>query len=545
MKKVFNDFLRKTKFWRNGHRGYINEFDQLIKIRNALRLNRIEQYKSEFLLNFLFFTCFAFILIIRVLLFFDVNINHIDSDQPLMWLGARDYSKGLFYEPRFYGQNYNTFMEALLAVPLLWSTVPVYYAVPLITHILFLFPFFFSAFYLFINKRKEQGALVLIILLCMPTGYDMMNSLPRGFVTGLFFTSFFVISFLNPKNLRWILINSIFAIVGFFVNPNSTIVSLPFAVFVFLNNYKQISYYYAMSLCIVTLVALHFFFNQFYRNHPDYIIHPLKLDVSLIFFMDNISQMDNIFGKIGFFIEDNCLLLLGVFILLFFLLKNGDKIVFYAFLSFIVLIFISFFTSKVNDGTPWVYFSYSRMFLGIPLAIYLFISKMEIKRNFVFFLGALALGFSSYKLANQSKQISEHTESKRWVLLRLMSLQEALHLMNHYKTKCKEQNANTLLVANNFWLSNFLVYGGPACFADFPQTMETKSDRRYWVREKFENKTLSNFVYLSTVSDLDKRLINKTEATIRDLDNYGLFNVRDNKLPTYLFAKMVIEEERN
>ena len=79
-------------------------------------------------------------------MFFWYNLEYIDTDQPYMWLGAVDFSQGLFYEPRYYGQSYNTFMEALFAVPLLWFTVPVYVAVPVATHIISAFPFLFTAF---------------------------------------------------------------------------------------------------------------------------------------------------------------------------------------------------------------------------------------------------------------------------------------------------------------------------------------------------------------------------------------------------------------
>ena len=124
-----------------------------------------------------------------------------------MWLGAKHYSQGLFYEPRFYGQDYNTMMEALFAVPFIKMGMPVYYAVPLATHLIALVPFLFTAIYLFLKQKKEAAVFVLAVLLCMPTGYDIMNAIPRGFVTGIFFTSLFIINVLNPKQYVFILIN--------------------------------------------------------------------------------------------------------------------------------------------------------------------------------------------------------------------------------------------------------------------------------------------------------------------------------------------------
>ena len=42
-----------------------------------------------------------------------------------MWNGARDFANGNFYEPRYYGQDYNTYMEALFAVPFMLIGFPV------------------------------------------------------------------------------------------------------------------------------------------------------------------------------------------------------------------------------------------------------------------------------------------------------------------------------------------------------------------------------------------------------------------------------------
>mgnify|MGYP003345891466 FL=1 len=128
---------------------------------------------------------------------FNYNLTAIDSDQPYMWIGASDFAKGEFHEPRYYGQDYNTFMEALFAVPLLWLGYPVNYSVPIATHFIFIFPYFFTAFYLFYSGRNIHSLLVLSVLLCMTEQFDVLTSLPRGFVTGLFFCSFYIEKFIR------------------------------------------------------------------------------------------------------------------------------------------------------------------------------------------------------------------------------------------------------------------------------------------------------------------------------------------------------------
>ena len=213
-------------------------------------------FKKEAVLNGFFFLFIGFILLQRLFLFLTVNHDCIDNDQVVMWSGAKHFSQGLFYVPRYYGQDYNTMMEGLFAAPLIKLGVSVYYAVPIATHLIFLTPFLFTTFYLFKKQKKEQAILVLAILLCLPVGFDIMTSIPRGFVTGLFFTSLFVVSLLNPKNYRFILINTFLAYVGYLVSQNSVIVSAPFLFYLFLINYKDKKYYIYSVIGVDPTIAL-------------------------------------------------------------------------------------------------------------------------------------------------------------------------------------------------------------------------------------------------------------------------------------------------
>ena len=509
-------------------------------------MNEIDQIavkRKELVLNSLFFFFIALIIANRIFLFLEINLNHIDTDQPFMWLGAMDYSQGQFYEPRFYGQDYNTFMEGLFAVPFIWLGLPVYYALPLATHLIFLFPFLFTSFYLFTKKRKEQALLALMILLCATTAYDILNSLPRGFVTGLFFTSFFVVSLLNPKNLKFVFLNFVFATIGFFINPNSVLVSVPFATYIYLHNIKEKKFYWLIVICLALAVLCHLFFNQFYINHPNYVIHALRLELSTGFFVDNICHLDSLFGHISFLVENNSFILLLVLGVLAFVIYAQDKKWFLAYLTLFFIVFISFFTSKANDGSSWPYFSYSRMYLGIPVIISLSISLISFKEKFIFFLALLTIGYSGYKAINFNAKINYHTDSRRWVLLRLQSLKETLHLLEVYKTKCNKKEVHTFLISNNFWLNTFLIYGGHAIDKNFPETQQTNSERRYWVREKNENRIISHFLYLSSNSTLNEVLGNHPNFQMERLDDYGLFFIKNNLLPTGEFINLVKKSE--
>ncbi|MES2760970.1 MAG: hypothetical protein V4677_02140 [Bacteroidota bacterium] len=458
-----------------------------------------------------------------------------------MWLGAKHYSKGLFYEPRFYGQDYNTMMEALFAVPFIKLGVPVYFAVPIATHILFLIPFLFTAIYLFLKKHKEQAVLVLAILLCMPTGYDIMNSIPRGFVTGMFFTVLFVVSLLNTKNYACIMINTFMAYVGYLVNQNSVLVSAPFLFYLFLLNYKDKKYYVYAVIGLLFALPVDYCLNHFYKIHPDYVFYPANNVFSLDYFKDAVSHLDQRFAHISVFIEEKSVLMLMLFVTIGYLLFKKNRKLFFAFLVFIAVLLVSFFSSKVSDGIVWPFYSYSRMYLGIPIIIYLLLigSGIDLKKT-AYILIPVVLLFSLYKTAIFKKQIAYHTQEKMWGHVHLNTLNEILEATTKYKDKCKEIGVKDFVIINSVWHDDELNYAGPAIFDDFPNTFKPSFERRTWRIQEEKIKRPSQFVIYTADYDFDKTAKEKYQhIDITRLDDYGLFLIRNNKLTTVAFVRSI------
>ena len=67
--------------------------------------------------------------------------RYTDHDQVLMWYAATEYAHLRVHEPRFYGQNYNTMLEAAFAAPLVLAGVPHAQSLPIVTSFLALSPF--------------------------------------------------------------------------------------------------------------------------------------------------------------------------------------------------------------------------------------------------------------------------------------------------------------------------------------------------------------------------------------------------------------------
>jgi len=508
--------------------------------------NTLSKSRPNLLVNVFFFLFVLAVLIIHVTVFLKLNLNFIDSDQPYMWMGANDYARGLFYEPRYYAQDYNTFLEALFAVPFIWMNIPVYYAVPIATHLVFLFPFLFTSFYLFFKGKKMNAILVLAVIMCLPADYDLLTSLPRGFVSGLFFVSFFVINILNPYNLYFVALNTFLAIVGYFVNPNSVVVSAPFLFFIFLHHYKNPRYYKIIIPCLALAWPAHVFFNQFYIDHRDYVMNDIHYQFSPDFFWKNLSDLDTRFAHLSFFIPNNCLALLFALLLLVTGFYKTNKKAFASFFVFAAVILFAFCSGKTTEGSAWAYMSYGRMYLGIPLFISIFLSVFDFKMvrvYSVFF--CVPLLFSAYKVPRLDKLLAWHYDVKHFHGVRLITLKSALEVVGFYKNACEKKQVDFLLISNRFWLNNFICYGGPAIYPDFPGTQETRLEKRYWVRNQNKDKIFKRFMMLSSSRYLDQLMPRSPFFETENIDGYGLLLIKNNTLKTGDFINYVNRYEPN
>lgn len=479
---------------------------------------------------FVFILLLALIVLNRILIFNSAN-QYVDSDQPFQWQGTKDYSEGKFYEPRFYGQNYNTFLEALVAVPFYKAGLPVYKAVPLATHLLFLFPLFFSLIVIFRSGRHRQALAGASLLLCLCISFDIVTSAPRGFVTGLFFTSFFILSFLNPAHMGYLLLNGLLLCVGYSVNPNIALAGGPLMAYAFLHNYKRPIFYAIAALMLLSFVPLYYFFDAFYTEHPTYVVYELINGFSPQYFWQNIQKLDDCFAHISFFNEGQSFtVLLAMAAMLLATWFAGPK-VFYSWLFFLLLFVLAFFAGKTREGTVWPFYSYSRMYIAMPFVFIWFIALLPFRSSFVVLtLLLLALGFEGKRLLVMEEKVHEICRSEHATGVRIFPLKSVLEGMAFYKNFCTRNQSNHLLISTTFWLGPYLAYGGQAVYKDFPDTEETWADRRYWVRHGNANKRFERFVMISINYNFDKKVGEHDPFHIQRLDDYGTFLITDNQL---------------
>jgi hypothetical protein len=492
---------------------------------------------SSRVISWLFFLALALLVAVRVQVYLEINLVLIDSDQPFMWQGLRDYAEGRFYEPRYYAQNYNSFLEALIAVPFFKAGMPVYYALPLATHLLFLFPFVFLAVFLFIRQQRVQGLLVLLILLAMNSGYDVLSSIPRGFIGGLACCGLLIVSVINPgkKNLS---LNGILIALGWYINPNCIFAIIPFAVLLAASKIPGRQFLYLIIPLIGSFIGFYFLFDYFYRIHPDYIMYGIEQKLSLKAFINSLLHIGERLYHISPFREGNifltALFLLGPLILLW-----PYKRLFAAHVCLLAAMVLSLFHDKAGDGSLWPFYSFSRLFIAVPFAIAFLCALIPVLPGKAIGLFAIPVFILAIlKMLCFGQQVKKISEPSAWQGVHLVPLAKALESQKFYKEVCETQHCTYLLISPEFWLSTYLSYGGPAVDPEFPETMELEYDHRYWVREKLRNKRLSRFMLISVLNDLDKRTADPGFG-LKPLDNYGLYLVHDNTLSIGEFAKRI------
>ncbi|MEO8760035.1 MAG: hypothetical protein ABI388_03025 [Bacteroidia bacterium] len=493
--------------------------------------------KTKIILNVLFVVFLLLVVANRFLIYFLVNFNYIDNDQPIMWLGTVDFSKGDFYEPRFYGQNYNTMLEALLAVPFYKMGIPTYKCVPAVTHVLALFPFIFTSFYLFFKKKKESAIIVLGGLLCLTTGYDIVTGIPRGFVTGIFFTSFFILSLYNPKNYKYLLLNSFLAYVAYLVNPNSVIVSVPCLFYLWLLNFSDKKFYIYAFVGFVLALPIDYGLNHFYRMHPNYIVHGGESYFGISYFKDAITHINARFAHISPFIDQQGVTLLIAFLIALTVFFKKNKNLFYSMLLTLFIVLVSFSYSKTQDGNTWVFYSFSRMYIGIPLLLLLFISLLNIKTNKFFYLFIVVVFlFSGFKLAKFKKRIAFHTDKNIRDRMLIVSLKEMKESIEHFKAIAKQQHVTDIIFVENYWQQDFAVYAGSVLTDNYPNTLNPHYDRRYW-RFQEEDTTIRKTFLLFCGNNSFFNTHKIPSGKLTQIDEWGLYLVTENTLTTIDFLK--------
>jgi hypothetical protein len=479
-------------------------------------------------------------LIYRLLVLKQFAFAYTDSDQVVMWCGARDFSLGQFHEPAYYGQNYNSMIEAFFA-SIFFKWVTPRHALPLITSFLAFFPYVVIAGVSYFKKRNVQAFLVLTIPLLLPPEYDLITSMPRGFVTGIFFAVIGSIAVYYPEKKWGFFFFSFLNMIGIALNPNAILITVSIGCILLLTNYKKLLFY-AYTLAGAVLGALPYLYTQhFYQQHPEYIVHgQWKLEFSIEYLKQGFLNLNRNFAYIvpGYWYQGGIIfLVLLTFILVLF--KQKEWIKASAMCIVVLVVMLTLGINKIYDGDETVFYHYSRMFLALPLifALFLVFIKIEKQKQITAIIVISAVSFFSFKTMVLEESIADGVKQAQTGTITVAQVGEVLNSCDAIQVVCKQQEVNLVMIID-LWSDNFINYGCQACNETFPPTLYPKNDRRTWRLLEEKDKINKTILFLDQGETMSKAVEDPEtkELMITFLGN-RMYLLKNNTLTTMELIK--------
>ena len=444
-------------------------------------------------------------LISKFITLFHFSFLFTGGDDLIFWQIANDYSKGIFLEPFMYGQNYNYAVESLLAVPLIKLGLPFQYAMPLTTMLMGLTPFVVFAVALYKKGWIIPAYIFLVIPIVMSIEYDMMTSITRGFINGLFFTSFLVFPLLKPRLVSSFFLFGLFTALGYVANPNSLVLSFPIGIYLFFNNYKSLRFYLIVLISATIPVLLFLLSKEFYINNPEYRVHEMwELTFSFERIWETLNNLNRPMQYLNpVFWFANWWILPVILLLSIYLLKRDWKMGLSVILG-VVFIVVSFGVNKVEEGIGVIFFSASRMFFAVPILLGLVLAWLIETRKSnvgVVSLFALSVVILIMKFLIIDSKVIEHTSRKSFGPVAIESIEVLKDNCSAYQELAKINDADLIVFSKskdaNFSQVGIYNYGCPLLNNDFPETSMLKGDRRNLIYKKHKSLIPKNVLLIN------------------------------------------------
>ncbi len=363
----------------------------------------------------------------RIRLMAHFSWQYTDKDQTLLWTAAYEMMNGRFHEPRWYGQDYNTLLESLLAVPLVAAEIPYHVALPVVTSALCLAPFILLSACALRTGCSVSAFIVLATPLLLPTRYGFLTSMPRGFVTGLIFAAIpacLLMFRLSPARL---FASGFLLVLSVSVNPSALILALPVGLCLLFENSDSSDLYRWGGAGLVLAVGLHVLSIEFYRLNPAYVVYGPALPPILAFdiglFRENALHAARYLGDVAPALPGGVAIGVLVFgLTLLGLAQRGAGECVVALLAGAVLTLGSLGLERLHGGSESIWWSWSRNYLCVPLLAGVGLIWLEraasseldrrMRSRAVWVVGAVAVGFFAFRVATLDAEIDRNLRVK-------------------------------------------------------------------------------------------------------------------------------------
>ena len=244
----------------------------------------------------LFCVVWAALILWRLAVLYLYCADYTDDDQALMWYGTVHFAHGNFPEPCFFGQNYGSMLESLLAVPFYLMGWPLNYALPLTTGLLYIIPFAFCSIWLLKKGRRIPALVLLLIPACVGWQCDVMTSVPRALISGFPFAVIGTVILCDRESrLPAQVIGALLMAVGCMQVMTAYAVIMIAALCLIFDLKKNIVKLAILGSSVVVSVIGTAAVKHFYVVNPEYHLHPdPETTFGAGFFMENLNNLPDL-----------------------------------------------------------------------------------------------------------------------------------------------------------------------------------------------------------------------------------------------------------
>lgn len=431
----------------------------------------------------------------RGLLILRVGAEWVSGDDAIYWQAVVDYGSGRFHEPYFYGQDYTVMTEALVAVPLHLLGVPVRYALPAVTALLSLLPFWSFGWWALRRGQVLGGVAIALMPVLLPVTFGLMTSLPRGFVGGVALLAAWpwCVSLASP----WLRGGAVGAVATFamVLNPNAMVFVAP-ALLLFLWAHRRA--WHVMAACAVgTVPALAAWgaARAYYSAHPERVLHTIDawmLDFHAEGIPEALARLDEHLAWLMPVVPGaGPLLPLLIAAISVHLLRRGERMAGCTGLLALAILTWSFRHAKVHDGIDHPFFPLSRMFLALPLVLIWWgtmalasARPLQQARRWVLVMLLIGAGFAGVKGTTTSRIVDHWLADQHRSPVQAISVDHVRAACGTIARAAADAGAGSVVFLKrpDHHLSYVLCYTCELLDPATPTTIGMGFDRRYWRR---------------------------------------------------------------
>ena len=435
------------------------------------------------------------------------NWLHVDADQLLIAEQAKWISRGLIFEPNFYGQNYLIPLDSYLSSILVLFGINPLHAVQVCTVFFFYAPFVVLVS-IFQDKRFNLLVSLVLLLLFLPFKFLIVAQMPRAFTTIISIACLALIWCLLRSNESTKKVSFALGVLfGICLGAFTGALLLAPALLLF----KKKNVFIVGSLGCLLGFLLCKSSGLFYYLNPHYVVHTQSVvTLSASDFLMNWMNPSIRTPILSLFLPGFLIIIYGHFRVPH--LPRVARIqALLAFFGFLAVLFAMLATPKIRDFAPdSPFYSLERMLVGVPYFFVLMVvhlGSFEQKNDVGFFqfklplilskkintvlsiLILLGLGIqirrlNNFILVNRDKMAGSPSPSQ---------VKSIAHLREHCSALQERymHNKDVYLFFNG--RDDAIVYGCSA-FMGMP-TVQAEYERRTWLVGYFENIGLKRIIH--------------------------------------------------